>query len=80
MPRKFRERNLYIAVYEYFRGTLTACPASSSSRPPFLLHRARVPELIRDGDIKPNEWVSLRPIVVALSCSHRSLSLEVIYE
>jgi hypothetical protein len=40
----------------------------------------RVPELTPDVDIKPNKRVSLRRIVVALSCSHRSLSLEVIYE
>ena len=39
----------------------------------------QVPELIRLVDIKPNERVSLRRIVVALSCSHRSLLLEVIY-
>jgi hypothetical protein len=39
-----------------------------------------VPELTRDVDIKPNKRVSLQRIVVALSCSHRSLSSEVIYE
>jgi hypothetical protein len=40
----------------------------------------QVPELTRDVDIKLNPRVVLRRIVVALSCSHRSPSLEMIYE
>jgi hypothetical protein len=59
--------------------------ADESAAHPFGIAEQRksgyqVPELTRDVDIKLNARVTLRRIVAALSCSHWSLSSEVIYE